>query len=457
MSSALVHALNTIDQGSPHVINTSPVTAFLRSVDPLDGLMRVLGVGQAYAASLGLSSIWETNSTHSSTPPQGSEFALGNNYNGGGFTCSQTGSGATARSVCSDGRTTFPAYISVKNQFGQALDPNFKNSNGAAITAFGRLKTATMMTCTISRLLTTLDTDGLPRVGALTLNFPADTTNAVYSTCGVPTTFAGRSASGTVTAVSGANFTKKLVLNLGESSPVVWLKLDVAGGIMNFMFVEDQAGSGRNAVSRTIIMMSGTNTPNTKVLFEYASTGYNASRNGGASCYTAGTPSYWSCSFEFHRGVIDQASNVAYLVSSTGDPGDATGGPGAPSKYVQYTAASRPVELAACTSSSCSERIALSVGVAGQVNADGSAANKPDDYNGCVSAIDRAVVTDNSLNCSLPGTSVASGSSTGVIELSRQFYARSTSGIPDFLTGTSENTTLSFAGASDIYTRAASQ
>ena len=160
---------------------------------------------------------------------------------------------------------------------GQALNPDFQNSNGASVTLFGRLEAATLVTCAIGQLVpaASMDTDGLPVAGSLTLNFPADTSGALYQPisaggCGVSTADAGFSIAATVTAVTSTHYTKQLSLSLGQSSINIWLKLDSTAGTLNVMTLEDQRPAGRYAVDRMIANISGINTPGAgKVLFEY--------------------------------------------------------------------------------------------------------------------------------------------------------------------------------------------
>ena len=435
LSSAVTQFQSTVSGSTPHVVNASPLTAFLRSMNPLDRLFDVLGE-KAYASTvLGLGSIWDPESGGALLS---GDLGILNLYNG---------------------NTT----ISVKDYMGEALDPNFINSNKASTTIFGRLKLATMVTCVLSHLVTSMDTDGLPVAGPLSLTMPLSTSDPVYTTCGLPAMMAGMSLPSLTVAkvTSGSNFTKSMTMSLGTSTVTLYLKLDVTAGVFNFMNVEDQStggSSGRNAVDRTIVMMSGLNTAgHAHTLFEYANMGYSGTRNGAPSCYTSGQ---WSCSYEFHRGYIDQATDTSLILSNDGNPGDASGGTGAPAEFVQYTAAGRPVELAACTASSCAEDLALSVGMIGQTAAISRApitSTNGVDYNACVNVSTRGIDADNTLACThVTGTTVNSGSPTGVVEASRQFYSQTTSGVPNILSS-GANTLLSFTGATDIYTAATSQ
>lgn len=434
LSSAVTQFQTTINAGTPHVVNSAPLTAFIKSLNPLDRLFDILGE-KAYASTIsGLGTIWDPES---GSALLSGDLGIQNLYNGS-------------------------STISVKDYMGQSLDPNFINSNNASTTIFGRLKLATMVTCVLSHLVTSMDTDGLPAAGPLSLSMPTSTSDPVYTACGLPTMMAGMSfPSMTVSKVTSPNFTKSMTMNLGTSSVTVYLKLDIAGGVFNFMNVEDQStggSSGRNAVDRTIVLMSGLNTAgHVHTLFEYASIGYNGTRNGAASCFSSGR---WTCSYEFHRGYIDQPTDTSLIISNDGVPGDATGGTGSPTEFVQYTAAGRPLELAACTASSCAEDLALSMGMIGQLAAISQTpitSTNGVDYNACVKVSTRSIDADNTLSCAhVTGTTVNSGSSTGVVESSRQFYSQTTSGIPNILSS-GANTGLSFTGAADIYTTPTSQ
>jgi hypothetical protein len=262
-----------------------------------------------------------------------------------------------------------------------------------------------------------------------------------------------------ISAVTGSSYyTKEITLTPpGNPGPThMWMGLDLSAGTLHFMQLEDQAGStGRNAVDRSILSASGLNSAATTVLlYEYASMGFTGIRNSGPSCWSG---SQWNCDYELHRMYINGATDVAYILTNNSPPGDASGTTGAPTSYVQYTGAAKPIELASCTSSSCSQTLALSMGLLGQNNANGTSATTTADYNGCVNASTRVISTDNSLSCSLTGVSINSGNTSGVIELSRQFYGGLTSGAPSILTNTNGNTTLSFTGASDIYTAVTAQ
>jgi hypothetical protein len=157
----------------------------------------------------------------------------------------------------------------------------------------------------------------------------------------------------------------------------------------------------------------------------------------------------WSCGYEFHRIFSDSGNDIAYVLSNTGDPGDSATGDAAhpPTFYVQFSGAAKPNELSGCTSSSCSQTLALSVGMAGQSKA------ATDDYNACINAASRTIAADDTLTCSATGTTIGSGSGTGVVELSRQYLAATSAN----LLNSSASTTLSFTGASDFFTAATTQ
>ena len=429
----------------PHLTSASIVTGLNDAP-----LFRWRGLfSEAVAADFGLSAIWDPES---GAAPQGSDFAVINAYIGGGFTCS-----TPDVNTCTKDGVTVAGLESLKNYMGQALDPNFKNSNGASITLFGRLQSALMVPCALGQLTTTLDTDGLPPVGALTLNFPSDTTNAVYQPassggCGLPATMAGMSVSGTVTAVSAGAYAKKIALSTGGGSQAVWIKLDSTAGTMDLMTLEDQRPQ-RYAADRTIVHMSNLGTAGAaKVAFEYVSMG-SADGSNSDSCFSSNG---WTCDFDLHRGFIDEAADVAVLMSSSGSPaadGDATGAT-APTNYIRFAAAAKPSVLAACAAGgSCSGTLALSITADGQhmpITA-GYYPSAGNAYAACVDLAARSITTDDTLACDVTGTSIlASGGASAMIESTREIYAGDV--MATLLAGTTDSTTLAFTGAADIYT-----
>ncbi|PRC90710.1 hypothetical protein [Solimicrobium silvestre] len=429
---------------TPHFTNSSVVTAVnLQHYFPKHwGSI----FSEAVAAELGLAVIWDPES---GSAPAGSDFSVLNLYNGGGFTCSG------ASNTCTLGSVTIQAQESLKNFMGQALDPNFLNSNGASTTLFGRLKQASTIVCALGNLLPAaqIDTDGLPIVGSLTLSFPAATTNIIYQPisaggCSAPTDQAGASLPLTVTAVTSANYAKQIII--APLSVIAWLKLDTTAGSLNVMTLEDQRNNGRYAVDRAIANITGINTPGSgKTLFEYISIGSNVA--GSTNCYANGG---WQCSYEYHRVFIDEAANGAYLVSNFGSPGDQSGGIGTPTSFLQYTAVARPSDLKTCTSGgTCSGSLALSFTANGQqeVNSNIVYPSVGNDYEGCVNLLDRSLASSGALTCSITGTSIlASGGASAMIESTRQVYA--TDVVATLLAHTSATTTLSFTGATDIFT-----
>ena len=427
---------------TPHIVNTSTVTAF-NWRKAMRNLRRVF-ISDAMAADFGLSIIWDPES---GSAPTGNDFGLTNLYIGGGFTCD-------ASNTCTNGTVSVPGVESLTNYIGQALDPNFENSNGASITVFGRMKNAQMVLCIMGQVLpaASIDTDGLPVVGTVTLQFPSDTSNIVYQTlssggCGVPTSLAGNSVSVTVTAVSSTNYTKQLTTTL-QNPITMWLKLDATAGVFNFMSLEDQRPSGRYAIDRTIVNITGIGTSGSgTVLYEYVSIG--SASSDSTSCYANGQ---WNCDYEFHRVYIDQAANVAYLLSNDSPPGDPSGGTGAPTQYVQYTAAGEPSGLSTCSAGgSCSATLALSFTAAGQSDASGVYASAGNEYDGCVNVASRVLSNDGSLTCDSTGVPIlASGGASATIDLTREVYVGDV--VATLLANTNASTTLAFTNSSDIYT-----
>jgi hypothetical protein len=444
LSAASAAMQQKINDETPHVVTSGVVTGqvALHSVVAHSVRSRV-----SPDAELSLGSIWDPES---GAAPQGSDFSVLNLYNGGDFICD----GAT--NSCTNGSITIPQLESLKDFMGQALDPDFHNSNGASDNLFGRLQTTNLALCAMGHLVPAddVDTDGLPKVGPLTLAFPADTTDIVYQSianggCGVSTDNAGQSTSATVTAVSSANYSKEMALSLGPTNITIWLKLDSGSGTYNLMTVEDQRPSGRYAVARTIANLSGINSSGGgTVLFEYINMG--SASNDAASCYTG---THWQCSYEYHRVFIDEAANAAYVVSNFGDPGDANGGTGTPTNYVQFTGAAQPSALQTCAdSSSCAGTLALSFTADGQRSPNGALyPSIGNAYDGCVNIDDRSIATDATLSCDVTGASIlASGGASTMIEQTRQVYAADV--VATLLADTTSDTTLAFTGASDIYT-----
>jgi hypothetical protein len=482
LGSTVSKAMSTISKNSPHVVNSTTVQAsnmqkyfkqFMRSLLP----EVMAGVPNPTS---GLAAIWDPEGAGS--PPINGDLGLINSFFDSSvlYGCS---SGATRSAnhtdgPCSDGSsdweyttptsggTLIPTFVSPMDYFGQQLDPNFVNANGSSTTTFGRMQSAMGITCVIGNLFSNLDADGTPSVTAgATLTFPSDTSNVVFQPvanggCGMQVSMASASITGVVvTAVVGSSYyTKKLSIQPpGNPNPsIIYLGLDLTEGTMNFMTIEDQAGpSGRNAIDRTILSATGlTSAATTVIKYEYASIGYPGTR----SLVTCWDGSQWNCDYEFHRVFIDGPNDKAYILSNDGAPGDAAGGTTTPTFFIQFTGAGRPIELAACTASSCSETLALSLAVSGQNTGAGGSAVATDDYNACVNASDRTIATNNVLTCNVTGTTIDRGfsdtnaSPAGVIELSRVFYQTETiANTPDILT-VNPNATVSFTNGTDMYT-----
>jgi hypothetical protein len=442
LSQAVTSMQQNLTTQSPHIVNSSTVTAFNwhRMMRNVGGLF----IPDALAADFGLSTIWDPNSGQA---PTGSEFGLENLYIGGGFTCD-------ASNNCTNGTVSVPGVESLTNYMGQALDPNFENSNGASITIFGRMKNAQMVLCIMGQVLpaASTDTDGLPVVGAVTLAFPADTSSTVYQAissggCGVPSSFVGISLPMTVTAVSSTNYTKQISLTV-QNPIIMWLKLDASAGIFNFMSVEDQRPSGRYAADRAIVNITGIGTSGSEtVRYEYV--GIGSASSASTSCYANGG---WNCDYEFHRVFIDQTANTAYLLSNDGSPADQSGGTGAPTQYVQYTGTGAPSSLSSCSAgATCTATLALSFTAAGQSGATGVYPSVGNEYDGCVNAASRELSNDGSLACDVPGVPMlASGGASATIELTREVYIGDV--MATLLANTTAATTLAFTNGSDMYT-----
>ena len=242
------------------------------------------------------------------------------------------------------------------------------------------------------------------------------------------------------------------------------------------MSAESQIGGGRYAADRNILSMSGLNTPGgTKIGFEYISTGSaclagtlagnSMSNCGNEDGSASGTPvntafssGQWHNSFELHRIFIDEANDVAYLLSENGDPGDSSGSvvSGNVGQRTILTAAGKPNEIGACTAGTCSQNIAMSFGFVGAHDGaggtsvgDGTGGVNTIDFNGCVNVASIAVTTDDTLTgCGVTGT-LASATNTAVDAIRAHYSADAVTLI---YTNASPSTGLPFTDGSDIYT-----
>lgn len=436
-SAATASVHTNLAEEAPHFNSNSVVTAmnfknYFHHLFPKN-----LSVfNEAIAADLGLSVIWDPEN---GSPPSGSDFSMVNLYLGGGFN-------PLGSNNCSNGTITLPCNESLKNYMGQALDPNFQNSNTASTTIFGRLNDALVSVCALSNLLTAAqtDTDGLPVAGPLSLALPSDTTNIVFQPvssggCGISLSDAGQTLTVTVTAVTSANYSK--MMTVAPLSNTIWLQLNAAAGTLNVMTLEDQRPQGRYAIDRAIAQITGINTPGSgTTAFEYISAGSNVS--GSDSCYANGK---WQCDFELHRVYIDEANNVAYLVSNNGSPGDAGGGTGTPLGYAQYTAMAQPTALKACaTGGACTGVMAFSF------TSNESGLSAGDEYDGCINLVDRSLASSGSLSCTggVTGASVLANASA-MINGTRLAFVGDV--VATLFNNTNANTTLAFTDATTIY------
>lgn len=423
----------------------------------------------AVASVSGLAAIWGTPSVSPSGTP--ALVSLNNIFLGGASTGVTQGattttctgpSGSPASPDCPAG--TYNNQESLVDYISQEMTPTFHNTNGASTTLFGRLNSALGIPCVIGHLIPNIDTDGLPSVGVQSFTMPADGTNVVYQSqssggCGMATSMAGRTLTVTVSAVTGSRYyNKKMTLNAGNPI-VVYMKLDLANGIFNMMNVEDQRGSGRYAVDRSIINMTGMNTSGgTTIALEYISTGSQCSGVACGGGTTEWNGSSWQVDFEFHRVFIDQANDVGYLLSTDGTPGDSSGSvsSGGVANRVIFTAAGKPNEIAACSDGSCSQDIAMSVGFVGQKDGNGGttigqATNSVNttDYDGCVNVGSIDVAIDNVTTCN--GLAVSSAASAATpVDTIRAYYSADV--VVNLLNTSTSTYGLAFTNGSDIYT-----
>lgn len=432
-----------------------------------------------------LGSIWgEPSVAPSVNPTPAGVVSLVNQFFGGSSTgISYTGGNPTftcsGAPYCADG--TYNVNETLIDYVGQELSSSFHNTNGASNTLFGRLSGALSVPCVMGKLIPNMDTDGLPSIGVQTFTLPADTTNIVYQPqseggCGMDTGGAGRTLSATISAVNGSRYyTKSMSINVGNPI-MVYMKLDLANGVFNMMSVEDQRGSGRYAVDRSIINMTGMNTSGAStVALEYISTGSDClgSPDGGtptacgSSISNEFTPvsmpthptASWGVDFEFHRIFIDQANDVGYLLSTDGSPGDSSGSVlGHQMNNVIFTAAGKPNEIAACSSGSCAQNIAMSFSFVGQHDGAGTttlgeaagAANATD-FNGCVNVGSIAVAVDDVTTCGSLTVNSAVSAATALNSI-RSHY--SLDAVADLLNTSDGSYGLAFSSGSDIYTAA---
>ena len=376
---------------------------------------------------------------------------------------------------------TYAMSQSLKDYVGQQMSSGFFNSNGSSTTLFGRLNSALGIPCVIGHLINSVDTDGLPVAGTYSITFPGDTSNIIYQTasnggCGMGSNMAGQGPiSITFANVTGSSYyNKSMSLNVGNQISV-YLKLDIPNGILNIMSVESQLSGGRYAADRTIVNMSGMNTSGgTKIAFEYVSAGSNCTAGGaagnsmancgtknglgtGAAVSSSYNGSNWTTDFEFHRGYIDQANDVAYLLSHHGSPGKTDGSVDAthPASRVMFTAAGKPNEISACTATSCSQKIAMSFGFVGQNDGGGGqsigeAANAVNstDFNGCVGVSGLASTDDSTLaTCGVTGT--AASAAQNMVDLARAHYSADAVTV---ITGSDGSTGLAFTNGTNMYT-----
>ncbi len=402
----------------------------------------------AYSTSA-LGSVWDPTSLYTTN----GSIAVNNLWNGGGSSCGYSSSNI-ANDMCTNGEQS---YESLKDWMGQAMNPQFTNSNGASTTVFGRLAHAAQVGCVIGLLVPSsdLDADGLPKVGTFSITFPSDTSNAIYQStnnggCAMSTSMAGATLSPTVTAVSGsALFTKEMTVSVPGGNPSsMYLKLDSASGVFNYMEVEDERPQGREQVSRTIAVINGQ-----KTMFEYISLGSpitagQDSQYPSAYCVSGGQN---QCGYEFYRIYIDDSADQAFLLSNYGASDE--------SGYTRFTAAGKPNEIGACNGgSSCGSTVALSLGIKGYPTVSGGGTttsfitSASNDYIGCVDAGSGAVSTDDSLSCDLTGTTVSAATA---IDGEWSLYQASV--VNTLLANTGASTTLAFTGPSDFFTAVPTQ
>ena len=214
------------------------------------------------------------------------------------------------------------------------------------------------------------------------------------------------------------------------------------------MQAEDQRNSSRYAANRLAVFMSGLNGTNTtQVRMEYVS--LNSNNSGSTNAVSSCTGSGSNCSYEIHRIFIDESADTGYVLTAGGTYVNTTF---ATQFGMQATAAGRPVELNACTGTSCAEKLALSVNPIGQSTGAGGSFTGTGDYNGCVSAKDGSLATDGTLVCNVTGTTISSATAVNSIVA---LYGADP--IATLLNNTSASTTIAFTSGSNIFTAAPTQ
>jgi len=297
------------------------------------------------------------------------------------------------------GTETLQAWI------GHMFDPSFTNSNDAKVTFAGRISNSTSILCFIANGSIPSDDTGLPAAGTHSVTI----TEAIATTCGLSRgrDVVGQTISLTVeTPTDTSIYSKSMsaVMPGQEACPFKFLAKVTADDV-NIVTSEDQNCDSRNQASAAIFRYNAT----TQISrFTYVSQNFDSGSQG----------------FEFYRGLLNEATDEAHVLGIYGGQTDGT-----LSNYVSFTATGKPT---------AGGTTALSVKLLGQSVADGI-------YNGCIGATSNAVVTDDSLACTVTGTDISSAFS--VITSSK---AANTEIASIYNIGATSD--LRFTSASNIYT-----
>lgn len=244
------------------------------------------------------------------------------------------------------------------------FDPTFVNSSGAKVTFVGRIANSLDVFCFLSELTDNPDDTGLPSNGTYPITF----TQAAVDTCKGEAEMVGGTATLTVESPSDTTYYDKKItaeLSSRETCPFIFLAR-INSDVVNVATSEDQSCDGRDQVSRTIFWYDAATQ---RSRFTYIS--QNFSENSG---------------HEFYRGFLDEGTDEAYVLGHYGSAngGNITGG-------VSFTAVGKP---------SAGGTVAVSAKSAGNTIAGGT-------YDGCINISGNDVATDNTLACTLTGTSIS--------------------------------------------------
>lgn len=265
----------------------------------------------------------------------------------------------------------------LKDWFQDEFNPSFENSNGARVTFAGRIANALQIFCFLGEGGLATDSTNLPTDGTHSMTLTAQMATDCGADSGGDVT--GATVSMTVTTLSDTTIYDKsfsVALPGSENCPFLF-NARINSSEINIATSEDQSCDGRDQASLSVVRY---NIANQTFRFTYISQAFNISSSGG---------------FEFYRGYLNESSDEAYVLGIYGgDNGTSL------ENYVSFTASGKPT---------AGGTVAFSVQTDDQSGSGGLSAG---DYNGCISAADGSVATDNTLACSVTGTQISTGQST---------------------------------------------